>query len=222
MLVMGSLERKTREKELRREDIITAAENVFFTKGYSSATMDDVAREAQFSKRTLYMYFNSKEQIQFEIMAKGYRLFLELLNSEADTFNSLEPLEGIKALFLLFHKFSRTYPHHFRAIMEYQTKEDDFIQTLSTEATDSKEECYELGEDAIQLLINLVKSGANQGVFRNDIPAEKIALILWSCTLGIFNTASRKNNYLKNYYNTTGEELLHDSFTLILDSLTKK
>ncbi len=219
---MGNLERKIREKELRREDIISAAENVFFTKGYNAATMDDVAKEAQFSKRTLYMYFNSKEQIQFEIMAKGYRLFLDLLESEAATLNSLKPLEGIKTLFLLFHKFSLSYPYHFRTIMEYQTKEEDFITRLSDEATQAKEVCYELGEDAIRFLIKLVKAGVSQGVIRKDIPAEKIALILWSCTLGIFNTASRKNNYLSNYYNTTGEELLQDSFTLILDSLTRK
>ncbi|WOO35198.1 TetR/AcrR family transcriptional regulator [Anaerocolumna sp. AGMB13020] len=219
---MGSLERKAKEKVLRREDIISAAENVFFAKGYNATTMDDVAKEAQFSKRTLYMYFNSKDQLQYEIMARGYRLFLELLESEGATKSNQTPLEGIKTLFLLFHKFSLSYPHHFRAIMEYQTREEDFITRLSGEAPQAKEECYELGEDAIRFLIRHVKAGVRQGVIRNDIPAEKIALILWSCTLGIFNTANKKNNYLSNYYSTTGEELLQDSFTLILDSLTRK
>ncbi len=68
---MGINERKEKEKDIRRNDIIEAAEKVFFKKGYSQATMDDVAKEAEFSKRTLYVYFNSKEQLHFEIMIKG-------------------------------------------------------------------------------------------------------------------------------------------------------
>ena len=62
---MGSSERKEKEKEIRRKDILDAAERIFFTKGYRSATMDDVAKEAEYSKRTVYVYFSSKEQIYF-------------------------------------------------------------------------------------------------------------------------------------------------------------
>lgn len=217
---MGNLERKAKEKELRREDIILAAENVFFTNGYNTSTMEDVAREAQFSKRTLYLYFNSKDQLYFEIMARGYRLFLEMLKSEEATIKSQEPLDGIRTLFFLFHKFNLLYPNHFRAIMEYQNKETDFID-ISSDFTNSIEKCYQLGEEAIYLLRQLVKEGVDKGVFRTDIPYDKIALILWSCALGIFQTSGKKDSYLKNYYNTTGEELLNDSFTLILSSITK-
>ena len=55
-------------KMIKRNDIILAAEKVFFKKGYLNATMDDVTKEAGFSKRTIYKYFNSKEQLYFEIM----------------------------------------------------------------------------------------------------------------------------------------------------------
>ena len=67
---MGINERKDKEKQIRSNDIIDAAERVFFLKGYDLATMDDVAKEAEFSKRTVYVYFNSKEQIYFEIMVR--------------------------------------------------------------------------------------------------------------------------------------------------------
>ena len=59
---MGIADRKERQKEIRRTDIIEAAERVIFANGYAAATMDDVAKEAQFSKRTVYIYFDSKEQ----------------------------------------------------------------------------------------------------------------------------------------------------------------
>lgn len=213
---MGTTERKAREKELRKEDIILSAERVFFAKGYQSSTMDDVAKEAQFSKRTLYMYFSSKEQIYFEIMARGYRFFLEMLE-RANTGNDCkDPAKSLEELFYKFYDFRREYPHHFQAIMEYQNREIDFTTTLSA---DSVEECYQLGEEVLKYLIKLIKAGVSDGTFLPELNPEKTALILWSCTLGIFNTADKKKNYLKNYYNLTSEELLRDSCSLILKSI---
>jgi AcrR family transcriptional regulator len=62
-----------RERELRRcegyrKTILQAAERVILRKGYSATTMDDVAREAQFSKATLYKYVPGKGVLLFEIM----------------------------------------------------------------------------------------------------------------------------------------------------------
>ena len=64
---MGINERKEREKLRRREEILTAAEELFFTKGIEHTTMDDVAERAELSKGTLYLYFKSKEDIHWEI-----------------------------------------------------------------------------------------------------------------------------------------------------------
>lgn len=62
-------EREQRRREGYRETILHAAERVILRKGYSATTMDDVAREAQFSKATLYKYVPSKGVLLFEIMA---------------------------------------------------------------------------------------------------------------------------------------------------------
>ena len=43
---MGISERREREKEQRRTDIVEAAERVFFSKGLDEATMDDVDPKA--------------------------------------------------------------------------------------------------------------------------------------------------------------------------------
>ena len=44
---MGVIERREREREQRRNDIIDAAEKVFFSKGRDKTSMDDIAREAE-------------------------------------------------------------------------------------------------------------------------------------------------------------------------------
>jgi AcrR family transcriptional regulator len=61
-------EREVRRREGYREIILRAAEKVILRKGYSSLTMDDVAREAQLSKATIYKYVPGKGALLFEIL----------------------------------------------------------------------------------------------------------------------------------------------------------
>ncbi|MBN2205934.1 MAG: TetR/AcrR family transcriptional regulator [Candidatus Aminicenantes bacterium] len=67
--------RQVRELQ-RREDfkssIVHAAEAVFLRKGIPATTMDDVARQAQLSKATLYRYVRSKGDLLFEIVVQFY------------------------------------------------------------------------------------------------------------------------------------------------------
>ena len=51
---MGIQERKEREKERRRQQIMVAAKRVFSNKGFNKATMEDIAQEAELSPGTLY------------------------------------------------------------------------------------------------------------------------------------------------------------------------
>jgi AcrR family transcriptional regulator len=53
---MGIQERKEREKERRRQQIMVAAKRVFSNKGFSKATMEDIAQEAELSPGTLYLF----------------------------------------------------------------------------------------------------------------------------------------------------------------------
>src|SRR5512147_2446300 len=61
-------ERLVRRREGYREIILHAAGRVILSKGYSALTMDDVAREAQLSKATVYKYVSGKGPLLFEVM----------------------------------------------------------------------------------------------------------------------------------------------------------
>ncbi len=127
---MGINERKEKEKDIRKNDIIEAAERVFFTKGYTTATMDDVAKEAEFSKRTLYVYFNSKEQLYFEIMIKGYKLLLDRLKTDLLKKEIRNAVDRIKQIGDTLFQFNLDYPDYFKAIMEYENSELDFQNSI--------------------------------------------------------------------------------------------
>jgi AcrR family transcriptional regulator len=52
-----------RRKEARPGEIVDAALEVFAEKGFAAAKLDDIARKAGISKATLYLYFDTKDEI---------------------------------------------------------------------------------------------------------------------------------------------------------------
>ena len=211
---MGITDRKEREKEIRRSDIIEAAETVFFTKGYDRATMDDVAKKAEFSKRTVYVYFNSKEQIYFEIMARGYRLLIHMLKEQLE--KSCDAVETIRQIALTFYQFSLEQPDYFKAIMEYENGELDF---KSENPDSSREECYALGEEILGYLTSAIEAGITENAIRSDLDVTKTALVLWASMIGVFHIAIKKENYLKIYHGTTPNELITAAFQMMIGSI---
>jgi AcrR family transcriptional regulator len=62
----------------RRQRVLDAAEGVFFELGYGSASMDDIARRAGMSKKTLYRLFETKESL-FAAMVAARRAVLDAM-----------------------------------------------------------------------------------------------------------------------------------------------
>lgn len=56
--------------EERRRQILDAATRVIARKGYNGTTMDDIVRESDLSKGTLYWYFKSKKEILLALMER--------------------------------------------------------------------------------------------------------------------------------------------------------
>ncbi len=75
---------RTERKKLRdaenRRDILLAAERLILRRGFGRLTMDDLAREAQFSKATLYKYFTSKSEVVVSIFAAFFDRIAERIN----------------------------------------------------------------------------------------------------------------------------------------------
>lgn len=215
---MGISERKEKEKQIRRNDIIDAAEEVFFSKGYETATMDDVAKKAEFSKRTVYVYFNSKEQLYFEIMVRGYRILIEMIEAAFVDAKNENVIERIKLIGNTLYHFNIAYPNYFYAIMSYENGEKDFVDGISDE---SREECYALGEKIFGYLAAALADGVEEGVIRSDIDIKSTAIILWSCTIGLFNTLITKRKYIENYHKRNPEKLLLDGLDLLMKMIKK-
>lgn len=214
---LGVKTRKEMERDIRMKDIIDAAEKVFFTKGFSNATMDDVAEEAEFSKRTLYVYFRSKEQLYFEIMLRGYKLLNGIYEQCLEKSPLKTGIEKIKLLGKTLIDFNNDYPKYFEAIMGYENGDMDF----NNNDDKSIQECYREGEKLFSFLKDAISEGINEGTILDDIDVDNTSLVLWSSIVGVMNTSRKKEKYLINYHNITSTELVDAAFKFLLHSIEK-
>ena len=74
---MGISERREREKDERRRMILNCARELILSQGVQNISMEDIARKAELSKATVYLYFSSKEILLNEICEEAARGFID-------------------------------------------------------------------------------------------------------------------------------------------------
>jgi AcrR family transcriptional regulator len=78
----------------RREAIVMAAKQAFLERGFTGATMDEIAARAGTTKRTVYNHFRNKEALFVGIVELASQLFLQKLEppdpAETDVVQALE------------------------------------------------------------------------------------------------------------------------------------
>lgn len=211
--------RKVREKLNRKNAIIDGAEEVFFNKGFYNSTMDDIARQAEFTKKTIYSYFNSKEEIYYEIMLRGYKI-LNSMNDEIFKKKMCEDeIENIKIMGETYIEFAVKYEGYFKAILDYKNNDDLKGENVNEELFN---ECYKEGEHSLELLKDCIMRGVNKGQITDKYEPTDICLTLWSCILGFSNIVQNKENYIKKFHNKTSAHILETEFKIVLGSIIRR
>ena len=76
-----------RRKEARPGEIVDAALELFAEKGFAAAKLDDIARRAGISKATLYLYFETKEEIFRAVARAAVASLLQAFEGQAEAFD---------------------------------------------------------------------------------------------------------------------------------------
>lgn len=212
---MGVAERKEREKEQRRQEIISAAEKIFFKQGVDNATMDDVAEEAELSKATLYLYFSSKEDLYFAIYIKGQQTFFKMIEKTIEKTDDTR--KKIETFISTVISFQKKHPDYFEAFFYFLTKEFDI----------KKENCYvqdhkKSEQELLNRWVRLVQKGKEEGLIRENLNEIPVAIILWMQLIGFLKIYPKQKKILKKEFNVTEDQILSDYFELILSGLSRK
>jgi AcrR family transcriptional regulator len=114
----GDVAMEGRSNERRRE-LLDAARQLFFQKGYRGTTVQQIARRAGYSKRTVYLDFESKDALFLAVCAEGGALLLEQLRRVPLDDDPVEV--AIDRLLDVYITFSRTHSEYFRMIFSEAT-----------------------------------------------------------------------------------------------------
>lgn len=205
--------RKGVDKSKRKAEILAAAEKIFFKQGVSAASMDSVAKEANVSKGTLYLYFKNKNALYRAILRRAF----ETLDTFVRDHTSQPGLNGkdrVMAAGKAYVAFSKEYPGYFDSILHY---ENDNIG-LDEGETESMKSMI-AGNMVLETLAGFIKQGLEDGSITAKLHPLRQALLLWGSITGILQMMHSKHQLLNHYYEISEQEILDEYFNGVLNHL---
>ncbi|MCP4745459.1 MAG: TetR/AcrR family transcriptional regulator [Desulfobacteraceae bacterium] len=198
---MGIRERKEREKERRRQQIIVAAKRVFSEKGFNKATMEDIAKEAELSPGTLYLYFKNKEELYASLSLR----ILQYLHIRVAHVNKEQGLNALEKLDALMDAMYDVYDFDPLIIINmFHLQSSETLKNLSDELL---YEIKDLSRKSIGAISTIFKDGIETGHFQDRHPTA-LADIFWSLFSGVVlweaskKIIDKEKDYLKDTLKT--------------------
>ena len=160
------------DQEPVQDRIVSYAQTMFFSCGFSTVTMDHLAVDLGISKKTLYKHFGSKEALLNEILERR----MTLIESDLTELTSVEAPEFATKLQNLI-----TY-----AVQKFAEIKEPFVVDLRRNAPQVLRKIEEFRERVIPKFCGaIVSEGLDRGKFRSDFDADVVVQILLHSAQGI-------------------------------------
>jgi TetR/AcrR family transcriptional regulator, upper aerobic nicotinate degradation pathway regulator len=162
-----------------RENILRAATKVFAKHGFAGGRIEQISKAAKSYDRMIYYYFGSKEGLFIAVLEEMYRRF-----NEAESKLVLDPDKPVDALKAVI-----------RFMWVYYQKNPEFITLLNTENLhrgkhiSKSRTAREYSSPAVSVLAHVLVRGAEQKLFREDVAARDVYLMIAS--MGYFYLSNR-------------------------------
>ena len=151
-----------------RDNILRAATRVFARYGYDGGSLEKISKSAKSVDRMIYYYFGSKEGLFIEVLENAYR---RMNDAELKLkLNTSQPVDGLNEVIGF--------------VLAYYRKNPEFITLLNTENLQrgkhiaKSKRAREYSSPAIAIISELLQNGIAQRLFRSDISARNIYLLI--------------------------------------------
>jgi len=159
---------RERAAQATREGILRAATKVFAQHGFDGGRVERISSAAKSHDRMIYYYFGSKEGLFIAVLEEQYRRF-----NEAESAQLLQPGHPDEALTAVI-----------RFMWQYYQKHPEFITLLNTENLHRGKHigkslrARDYSSPALAVLSGVLQSGVQQGLFRGDVSARDVYLMI--------------------------------------------
>ncbi|MFA5268571.1 MAG: TetR/AcrR family transcriptional regulator [Methanoregula sp.] len=179
---MGISDRRQREKEQRKTGITDAAERLFFSRRYEDVSMDDIAREVELNKATLYLYFENKETLFATIVLRGIGILKKKYQECME-----KQVPGMVKVVLMgqaYYQFSLEYPDYLRLIHFFGSERFSQENPYTAEIGKGYGTCRLILRDAIQ-------EGIDDKTIRADLDPFLTSMYLMISFMGILSMENK-------------------------------
>jgi AcrR family transcriptional regulator len=183
-------EKRKKEKENRKNTILRAARRLFFDRGFKSVTVDDIATKSEVSKGSIYLCFESKEEIYAQILiADNLALYARVKN-----FSSTEATAS-----QLLLEYSRIYVNFFLDDTElFRILMTFMLQTGQMNLTEKQNAELILSTNQnINVISEIIQKGIYSGEFFPIDNVWKMQNAIWGMLNGIISLYLFTGNPIK-------------------------
>lgn len=202
------------EPEVHRNRIAEAAQKLFNQNGIDNTSVDSIAKEAGYSKATLYVYFKNKEEIVGYLVLNSMKFLKKYLTVK------YEDGMDFKLLFMTICEglanYQEKYPYYFSLIQKPISIDFD-----NSNSPEEDRETYDLGEEVNDFIMEFLSRGIRAGVFKDNVDNVEMVFTIWGSLCGVIEIAANKEAYIINRMNISKNEFLHRSFEVLYEMLRK-
>jgi AcrR family transcriptional regulator len=181
---MGITERREREKIERKRTILNSARELILLQGVDRVSMEDIARKAELSKATVYLYFSCKEILFNEICEESARGFWGNFRTFLET-----GLTGLKALKYFWQGYVELFGSSDEMIIVFQVR--NFLNSwlpIVSQGEASRSTSVDAILDAMKTIIDQCKA---EGIFAPNLDSAAATRLLLSLFSVIVGNAAR-------------------------------
>lgn len=207
-----------RKKELpsvHRETIADAAQTLFVQKGIADTSMDEVAKAAGYSKATLYVYFENKEEIVGLLVLQSMKKLYGYIVSALETQNGSKARYQHICRALL--RYKEEFPYYFNVVIDKINVDFENIEYLPEE-----KETYEVGERINEKMEEYIKAGIAAGELRPDIEVKPTIFSFWGMLVGLIQMAETKEFYFSQVMQLPKNDFLEYGFEMLYRAVARK
>ncbi len=154
--------RKKEPRSVHREHIASAASKLFMEKGIGATSMDDIAKAAGYSKATLYVYFENKEEIIGILVLNSMKKLDDYISSALVRHETTKARYDYICCGLV--QYQEEFPFYFKMVLDKINIDFENCDYLPEE-----KETYLIGEEINQKIKLFLLSGMEQGDLRDDL-----------------------------------------------------
>lgn len=205
--------RKKEPRSVHCENIASAAQVLFMEKGIEATSMDEIAKAAGYSKATLYVYFENKEEIIGVLVLESMKKLSDYLSAGLEQEKTIK--EKYKLLCYGLVHYQEEFPFYFKIALDkinVSFENEDYLA--------EEKETYLVGEKIIEQIKLVLYMGIEKGEIRKDIKIEPTIFTFWCMLSGFIQTAANKENYIAKGLNLTKHEFLEYGFDTLYRSVS--